>query len=134
MYSAAPTSTDFDELIGYLPVLYTGGFEPVLVYANGNKTDEDVVVMSCPKYEEAVTQFFSAASRECWSDSKYASKNISAMICDPEKVACATLQEIKSMLTWCVRGERFCDGHWGEMIKGGQVHNLLQRLKELRQL
>ena len=113
---------------------YREGFKTVVLCGDGKKTDKGVVVMSWPKYEEAVIQFFSAAARECWSDSNYTSKNIGAMICDPEKVACATLQEIKSMLTWCVRGERFCDGHWGEIIEGGQVRNILQRLKELRPL
>ena len=36
------------------------------------------------------------------------------------------------MLTFCVRGERFCDGHWAAMIEGGQVRRLLERLKEIR--
>jgi hypothetical protein len=35
------------------------------------------------------------------------------------------------MLTYVVRGERFCDGHWGAMVEGGQVRRLLQRLAEL---
>ena len=36
------------------------------------------------------------------------------------------------MLTFCVRGERFCDGHWAAMIEGGQVRRLLERLAELK--
>ena len=31
----------------------------------------------------------------------------------------ATLDQIKTMLTFCVRGERFSDGHWGAMIEPG---------------
>lgn len=27
------------------------------------------------------------------------------------RITSAKLPEIKSMPTWCVRGERFCDGH-----------------------
>ena len=27
-----------------------------------------------------------------------------------KKLVVASLQEIKSMLTYCIRGERFCDG------------------------
>jgi hypothetical protein len=36
------------------------------------------------------------------------------------------------MLTYCVRGERFSDGHWGAMIEAGYVRRLLERLAELR--
>jgi hypothetical protein len=44
----------------------------------------------------------------------------------------ATLDQIKTMLTYCVRGERVCDGHWCAMIEGGHVRRLLERLAELR--
>ena len=29
------------------------------------------------------------------------------------------------MITYFVRGERFCDGHWGYMIEGGYVRRIL---------
>ena len=32
------------------------------------------------------------------------------------------------MLTFCVRGERFSDGHWAEMIEVGYIGFLLERL------
>jgi hypothetical protein len=38
----------------------------------------------------------------------------------------------KTMLTFCVWGERFCDGHWAAMNQGGHVRRLLERLAELR--
>jgi hypothetical protein len=44
----------------------------------------------------------------------------------------ADLFQIKTMLAYCVRGERFCEGHWGEMIEGGHIRRLLERLGELR--
>jgi hypothetical protein len=36
------------------------------------------------------------------------------------------------MLTFCVRGERFCDGHWAEMVKAGRIGAILRRLEQLR--
>jgi hypothetical protein len=36
------------------------------------------------------------------------------------------------MLTYCVRGERFSEGHWGAMIEQGHVRRLLERLVEIR--
>ncbi|MFN8413162.1 MAG: DUF6508 domain-containing protein [Anaerolineales bacterium] len=35
------------------------------------------------------------------------------------------------MLTFCVRGERFSDGHWGAMIEEGYIRRLLERLIEI---
>ena len=43
----------------------------------------------------------------------------------------ASLAQIKAMLTYCVRGERFCDGQWGAMIERGYVRLLLLRLAEI---
>ncbi|MEI2789718.1 MAG: DUF6508 domain-containing protein [Steroidobacteraceae bacterium] len=48
------------------------------------------------------------------------------------RVRRASLDEIRTMLTYCVRGERFCDGHWGAQILGAHVRRLLERLVELR--
>ena len=42
----------------------------------------------------------------------------------------ADIDQIKTMLIYCIRGERFCDGFWGGMITGGNVRRLLQRLAE----
>jgi hypothetical protein len=47
-------------------------------------------------------------------------------------VKAADLTKIKTMLTFCVRGERFSDGHWGAMIEGGDVRRLLERLGKIR--
>jgi hypothetical protein len=132
MKSANLAVEDFDELLSYLPVLYGNGFKPIRRWGGGNKTDKGVFLMPWPEYEEVVESFFSIAARACWSDPEYVSKDIGDMIRDPQRVARATLQEIKSMLTWCVRGERFCDGHWASVIEDGSIRNVLLRLQALR--
>jgi hypothetical protein len=37
------------------------------------------------------------------------------------------------MITCCVRGERFCDGHCGGLIEDGYIRRLLERLLRLAQ-
>jgi hypothetical protein len=37
------------------------------------------------------------------------------------------------MLTYCVRGERFGDGHWAAMLETGKIVAILQRLRMLRE-
>jgi hypothetical protein len=132
MKRVEPTVADFDELLAYLQVFHANGFNPIARWGGGNKTDEGVFIMPWPEYENVVSDFFSVASKECWTDYDYASKNIGEVIRDPERVASATLQEIKAMLTWCVRGERFYAGHWDATIKDCVVRNVLLRLRELR--
>ena len=36
------------------------------------------------------------------------------------------------MLTFCVRGERFSDGHWAEMIEKGYIRQLLEQLNVIK--
>ncbi len=54
------------------------------------------------------------------------------MLEDQALVRRASISEIKTILTYCVRGERFSEGHWGAMIELGHVLRLLERLAELR--
>ncbi|OGL43716.1 MAG: hypothetical protein A2161_13445 [Candidatus Schekmanbacteria bacterium RBG_13_48_7] len=43
----------------------------------------------------------------------------------------ATIDTIKLILTYCVRGERFCDGHWGAVLESGIIVAVLKRHKIL---
>ncbi len=54
------------------------------------------------------------------------------MLENEDIVKTASLAQVKTMLTYCVRGERFCEGHWAAMIEQGHIRRLLERLLELR--
>ena len=54
------------------------------------------------------------------------------MLRDEHLVKTASLSQIKTMLTFYVRGERFSDGHWGTMIETGYIRRLLERLNEIK--
>ena len=54
------------------------------------------------------------------------------MLVSDDGVRDATIEQIKTMLTYCVRGERFNDGHWAAMLEGGHVRRLLERLAEIQ--
>ena len=54
------------------------------------------------------------------------------MLEDHALVRRASLDQVKTMLTYGVRGERFGEGHWGAMIELGHVRRLLERLAEIR--
>ena len=50
---------------------------------------------------------------------------------DPQRVATASLEEVRRLLTLHVRAERFNDGHFAKMIREGHIAALLRRLGEL---
>lgn len=130
MNSRQPTVEEIEQLVSFLPRLYADGFAPVKQWGGGTKDKDGVITMGWPEYEDLVEEFFEAASAECWDDHGYSSKNPSEMLKNDDAVKSANLSEIKAMLTFCVRGERFCDGHWGAMIEEGHIRRLLERLSE----
>lgn len=127
-----PTAEDFDELLAYLPVLYAHGFKAVNHWNGGTKTSDGTSLMPWPVYEGVVVSFFEVAAQKCWTDYEYTSKEAGTMLCEKQRVARATLEEIKTMLTWCVRGERFCAGHWDAIINDGRIRSLLLRLLDIK--
>ena len=61
-------------------------------------------------------------------------KDFQRAIQDENFIKTADLSQIKTMLTFCVRGERFCDGHWADMIESDHIRRLFERLAEINKL
>lgn len=85
-----------------------------------------------PGIPPLVDKLFKLASQEWWCDFGYDPEKSGEMVRSDDIIATATLDHIKTMLTFCVRGERFCDGHWFAMIVEGRITAILRRLKQLR--
>jgi len=119
-----------EELLSFLPRLYAEGFVPVKRWEGGRREDGSLV-MPYPEYDPLVKEFYCAAASECWLDSEYDPEEAHTLLGDVDAVRHADLGQIRTMLTYCVRGERFCDGHWGAMIKDGHIRRLLERLSEI---
>ena len=129
--SRLPTAEEIEELIAFLPRLYSEGFVPVETW-NGGKQDDGSFTLPYPKYNPVVEEFFRCVGRECWLDYGYSPEQASQMLKDENLVETPTLPQIKTMLTFCLRGERFSDGHWGAMIEQGYIRRLLERLNEIK--
>lgn len=133
MKQQLPTSTDIERLIAYLPRLYAPGFEPVARWEGGTKYADGFWRLPWPEYDPLVAEFFRQLAAECWSDYGYKPEIAYRMLMEEGGVEQASLEQIKTMLTFCLRGERFSDGHWEEMIKQGHIRRLLTRLQALRE-
>ena len=128
--SARPTKVEFAQLLAFLPVFSSPDFGPVRQMHGGEIVD-GAMQFPWPEYRPEVGRFIQAASKECWQDQHYSSEDAALMVAGPDRVESATLEQIRSMLTYCVRGERFCDGHIGEMISSGHLVYILERLWDI---
>jgi len=132
MKTRRPTAVEIDELTAFLPRLYAEGFQPIVRWGGGVTQADGSITMPWPEYEKIVSEFFALAGSQQWSDFGYEPGTAGRMLQDAALVAAASLDQVKTMLTFCVRGERFCDGHWGAMIEEGHIRRLLERLVALR--
>ena len=125
--SRAPTLEEIQKLTAFLPILYAPGFVSIEKWEGGKQTD-GTLTLPYPKYTPQVEEFFMIASQEQWCDFGYIPEIALSMIKEQDFIQSASLLDIKSMLTFCVCGERFSDGHWGEMIENGTIRRILERL------
>ena len=126
-----PTLQDIEKITAFLPRLYAKGFSPVVRWEGGEKRKDGSFTLSYPEYDPLVEEFFNAV-RGAWLDYEYDPEQAYRMLKDEQAMKKASLSEIKSMLTFCVRCERFSDGHWGVMIEKGYVRRILERLIEIK--
>lgn len=130
--SEQPSSQDIEELVAFLPRLQAEGSGGLEGWHCSSEDKGGVISISLsPNYSELVSEFFHIAARPCWTDYHYSPEEAGRMLEDQEAVRMASLLQIKSMLTYCVRGERFCQGHWAAMIREGHITRLLRRLAEI---
>lgn len=116
------TKEDIDELLAYVPLLEAW-----------NKPYEPKWEKNIPVYPELVFKFYRLLMQPQWQDHEYEPRQVWEMMQDEEAIAQADLAEVISMLTFCQRGERFSDGHWGKMLERGYIRAILNRLEGLRQ-
>ena len=126
-----PTLQDIEELTTFLPRLYAEGFSPIVSWDGGEKRKDGSFTLPYPNYNPLVEEFFRTVA-SAWLDYEYNPEQAWQMLQDENAVKTASLSQIKTLLTFCVRGERFSDGHWGAMIEKGYIRRILERLNEIK--
>ena len=128
----AITTEKMDELLRFLPLFESPDREYVQAWGGGETLPDGAITMPYPVYYDDVLEFFMLAGQAHWADYGYQPLEAYEMLGDDAFIAAASLEDIKTMLTYCVRGERFADGHWAHMLESGRVVALLRRLAVLR--
>ena len=75
--------------------------------------------------------FFALLAQAPWSDTGYDPTAAAATLNDPQRIEDATLAELRPLLTWCERGERFIAGHHIALLADGHLQALMQRLSRI---
>jgi|SRR5215216_7335738 len=127
-----PTLQQIEALTAFLPHLYAEGFLPIESWSEGEKQKDGSFTIPYPNYNPLVEEFFRLVSSDGWLDHEYNPEQAYQMLKDENEIKTASLAQIQTMLTFCVRGERFSDGYWGEMIEKGYIRRLLERLEEIK--
>lgn len=128
-----PSQADFDQLLQFEKVITQPDFSPIRSWKGGKPLPDGSTTTLYPEYDPIVSRFYEAASAEAWRDEQYNPEEAQRMIAEPSKIAGASLEEIRSLLTYCARGERFADGHWAAMIERGYIKQIFARLTSLRE-
>ena len=132
MDDAGISTERIDELLRFLPRFEEPDRVYVKEWGGGEMTADGAITVPYPVYCDDVLAFFTLAGQTHWSDYEYQPREAGAMLSDDEVIATASLHELKTMLTYCVRGERFGDGHWAHMLETGRIVAILRRLATLR--
>lgn len=84
-----------------------------------------------PIYSEQLEHFFSLISDQAWSLPDYDPVLIGERIGDASYIDTADWARLKGICTYCFRGEKFCDGHWGSLVEKGVIAVLVNRIAEI---
>ncbi len=127
------TSDRIDQLVRFISEFSRPGRRFAKPWQGSTRRgDEPAPLLPYPEYEPDVVEFFRLAAQVWWQADESSPAIAGAMLADPDALSRATLEQVRTMLTCCVRGERFCDGCWEGLLESGQIVALLQRLAVLR--
>ena len=115
-----------------MPRIYGEPRSPVVRWHESKEAEPGVLTLPWPEYSPVVEEFVIAASKDCWLDREYAKKDVNSLLADKTFISRASIREIRTILTFCIRGERFCTGHLEGVIEDGTIRALLERLVELQ--
>ncbi len=127
-----PDAQDIRKLVGFLPRLYPEEKQSLAQWVGGGRGEDGTLLMPWPQYIEEVEAFFDLVREQgCWLDYEYVPEESAELLSTDSGVSNAGIPEIQKMLTYVLRGERFCDGFWEAMIRDCHVRRILERLAEI---
>jgi hypothetical protein len=128
---ALPTQEEAETLVKFLPEFSVPGRAFVKRWHGGHDEKGGVIEWSFPEYDDDVQRFFGIVATSSWAGRDSRNDRTEHLVSTPEQLIDASIEEVCDVLTYCWRGERFCDGHQGSMLDQGVVQAALGRLGQL---
>lgn len=126
------TGEDIDALLEFLPRFEKPG-RMFARWGDVEKNADGSISLPFPIYDDDVEDFFRLLGQHGWIDYNYKPEEAGPMLADEDFIRRASLEQVRSMLTCCLRSERFGDGNWESLLAGGQIVALLRRLEAIRE-
>lgn len=122
----------YEELFEYINYFENNGIE--FCRWNSMKGEEGQLQINGPVYDEGVYAFIEKIYESDLLEHDYL-KYFEQHSIDKndlsELIKTADFELLKAIITWYVRGERFCDGLWGSAIGHKVFLKILYRLQEI---
>ena len=106
-------------------------FQPVKEWLGDEEVEERTFTFPFPQYDRTVNEFFEIIWRRFWQED-FDPKEVRGILKDPKQIQDINLEQIKRILNYFARGERFCDGLKASAFEGGHIRTLLEILAEIR--
>ena len=124
------SQTDYHKLLDYIPYFADSSNQFVECTEMQKNEDGSFSFPYC-SYSEMVREF-----EKTVYDTEFIFKGdylegISGKATDPAFIERCDLETLRKIMTSCVRGERFCEGHLASVIENGLILKVLKRLEEL---
>lgn len=117
-----PSRESVAELLQYLNILYPKG--------NAIDSIKSHDKWSCSTYKYEVDEFFRLVGKK-WVARRGIMDKGSDLFSNKDKIRKATWDDLKCVLTYCIRMNRFSDTGFEDAISQGVVQLVLLRMKEL---
>lgn len=132
--TADPTPPNLDALVALLPLIESEGFVAGTP-AGGEKQPDGSMTFPYCNYSPIAARLMRAIYDEHllikfnWPEWQPTAERIFS---DPTLIASADLDTCRKLLTLRVRKDRFCEGHFAQMIESGHIAVILRRIRDLR--
>jgi len=129
------SSECIDKVVSFIPKLLSIPAEDIANWGHGKATGGALEVSLEPSYHPAIRELMRSLNENHlvqpfdWSSWQPTAEKI----CKAQSlVSKASLETCTKLITLHVRKDRFCGGHFGEMVRSGHISAILHRLAELR--
>ncbi|HTR24879.1 MAG TPA: DUF6508 domain-containing protein [Terriglobales bacterium] len=125
-----------DKVVSFVPKLRSIAAENIARWGDGKATDGVLELSLEPSYHPVVRELMHSLNENHfvqpfdWSRWQSTAEKI---VREPTGVSEANLETCIKLMTLHIRKDRFCGGHFGEMVRSGHISAILQRLAELRE-